>query len=92
MRIYELIVVLRPTLKETERTKMFDSIKTWLADVKVTKEEEIGQKALSYPIKHEVMGFYKLFSFETETVVPAGLATRLIGQDNILRHLLVRKK
>lgn len=91
MRIYHLVVVLRPSVKEGERAKLFETIKTWLKGVTIKKEEDLGQKALSYPIKHEVMGFYKLFSFEADTL-PAGIEARLTGQDNVLRHLLIRKK
>jgi ribosomal protein S6 len=60
--------------------------------VKITSEEELGSKALAYKIKHELMGVYYRFGLENETGVPADFEKRLLANDNVLRHLLIRKK
>ena len=92
MRLYELVLVLKTSLGDKERKKLLDDVKSWLKDVKVTAEDEWGQKPLAYKIKREVAGFYHLLTLETEKVVPADLEKRLMANDSILRHLLVRKK
>lgn len=92
MRSYDLVVVLRPSLKDVERKKLIDGIKTALKGMKVAKEEEWGQKPLAYTIKKEEAGYYLLFKLETEETIPAGFEQKLLTNENILRHLLLRTK
>jgi small subunit ribosomal protein S6 len=92
MRSYDLVVVVRPSLKDDERKKLVDTIKSFLVGVKFSKEEEWGQKPLAYSIKKEQAGYYYFFKFETEESVPAGFEQKLLINENILRHLLLRTK
>lgn len=106
MRSYDLVVVLRPSLKDMERKKLIDGIKTWLKGMKIAKEEEWGQKPLAYTIKKEAAGYYILLKLETasasnaananaagaEETIPAGFEQKLLINDSILRHLLLRTK
>lgn len=92
MRLYELVLVLRTSLSEADRKKLVDQVKKALGDIKVTKEEEWGQKPLAYAIKKEMAGNYHLLHLEGEKGVPSEFETQLLRNDNILRHLLVRTK
>jgi small subunit ribosomal protein S6 len=92
MRLYDLVVVSRPSLSDAQQKKVLDSLKDFLKDMKITKEENWGQKPLAYKIKKEVAGVYHVFKMETEKSIPAGLETRLINDENVLRHLLIRTK
>lgn len=92
MRLYELVVVLRTSLSEADRKKVLDQVKAWLGDVKVAKEEDWGQKPLAYKIKKEAAGVYHKMDLETEKVIPADFETRLLRNDSVLRHLLLRTK
>jgi small subunit ribosomal protein S6 len=85
-------MVMRPSLSESERKKLLDSVKDWLKGVKVTKEEDLGQKPLAYKIKKEIAGVYHILHLETETSVPADIEKRLMNTDAVIRHLLVRTK
>ena len=92
MRTYELVLVLRPSLKEADRKKLLGTVKEWLGkEVKVAKENDWGQKALAYPIKKEEAGYYYMWELEGETF-PDGFETRLIQNDSVIRHLLLRTK
>ena len=91
MRTYELVVVVKSSVKEADRKTLLDQIKGWLGVVKVSKEEDWGQKALAYPIKKEDTGHYFQFFLEGETF-PKDFETRLLQNNNILRHLLLRTK
>ncbi len=91
MRTYELILVTKTSLSETLRKKLITGVKSFLKDLKIVKENEIGQKALAYNIKKETTGFYWDFALEGETI-PADFEKKLLENDNILRHLLLRKK
>jgi ribosomal protein S6 len=91
-RLYELVLVLRDSLSEADKKKLLDTVKKWLGEVKIAKEEEIGKKVLSYPIKKETSGFYLKFSLETEATIPLDFEKRILSEDKILRHLLLRTK
>lgn len=92
MRVYDLVLVLKASLSDTQRKKLVADLKDKLKDAKVTKEEEWGQKPLAYKIKRELAGFFHLMQLETENALDTGLDKRLRDNDNIIRHLLLRKK
>ena len=92
MRTYELTVVVRPSIKDADRKVIFDQIKEWLGTgIKVTKENDWGQKALAYPIKKEEAGYYVMWELEGENL-PEDLETRILRNDSVIRHLLLRTK
>lgn len=92
MRTYELVLVLKSSLPEVQRKKILDSIKLWLKDMKIVKEDDWGQKTLSYKIKKETSGYFAVLHLEGENPIVQDLEKRIIGQESILRHLLVRTK
>lgn len=89
--VYQLILVLKSTLKEAEQKKLIESIKSLIAKAKIG-ENSWGQKALAYPIKKEVSGLYLNWNIEMEGVVSSDFEKKLINNENILRHLLLRAK
>jgi small subunit ribosomal protein S6 len=92
MRLYDLVVVTRPSLSDAQRSKVLGGIKDFLKEMKVVKDENWGQKPLSYKIKREVAGVYHLLQLETEKSIPAGLEKKLVNEDSVIRHLLIRTK
>ncbi len=92
MRTYEFVMVLRPSLKDADKKKILDTVKGFLKDVKIAKEDDWGQKPLAYTIQKEIAGHYYFWQLESETGVPAGFEQRLIHNDNIIRHLVLRTK
>lgn len=91
MRTYEVVVVVSPTLTEEKRKKLIETVKSFLSGIKITKEEAWGSKALAYPIKRQLTGFYYDFLLEGETF-PSDFEKRLTTMDEILRHLVMRTK
>ncbi len=91
MRSYELVVVVRPSLKEADRKKLVESVKDILKGVKVKKENDWGQKPLSYIIKKEIAGYYYQWLLEAETV-PTDIEQKILRNENIIRHLMLRTK
>jgi len=91
MRSYELILVTKTSLTDTLRKKLIADVKTLLKDLKIVKENEVGQKALAYKIKREQNGFYFDFVLEGENV-PENFDKKLLENDDILRYLLLRTK
>jgi len=91
MRAYELILVTKASLTDALRKKLIIGVKALLKDLKIVKENEIGQKALAYKIKKETNGFYWDLVLEGENV-PVDFEKKLLENDNILRHLFLRTK
>ncbi len=92
MRVYELALVFRPSLTEAQRKKVLETVKGWLKDVKITKEDHAGLKALTYKIKQETSGFFSFLFLEATVAIPSDFEKRLLATEDIIRHLLVRKK
>lgn len=90
MRKYELVLVLNSTLSDAQRKKILSNIKDFAKSAKITKEDDWGQKVLSYPIKKESSGHYIDLLIESEESLPTDLERRLMTQDGLLRHLLLR--
>ena len=92
MRLYDLVIVVKSSLPEAQRKKAVDAVKGWLKDAKIAKEEVWGQKPLAYQIKREISGVYHFFQIESENGIAQDLEKRIIGSEQIIRHLLIRKK
>lgn len=90
MRNYKLVVVLKGDLTKEKKKKMLESIETW-AGATDTKITELGEKKLAYTIKREKKGDYLEMNFNSDKI-DTGFEKRLINQDDILRHLMLRVK
>lgn len=88
---YNLTLVLKSTLKESDRKKLIENIKDAFGKGKVT-EKDWGQKPLSYPIKKEVSGYFVSMTAEPEVVIAPDFEKKLFGNEDILRHLFLRTK
>ena len=73
------------------KKKLITSVKSLLRDLKIVKEDEVGLKSLAYKIKREARGFYWDMVLEGETI-PHDFEKKLLENENILRHLLLRRK
>lgn len=91
MKNYQLVVVLKTTLSEANRKKLLESIKSWVKGAKFTKEEEWGEKVLSYTIKRQTAGYYVNYLFELKDELAKDIDKRLSTNEDILRHLLLRQ-
>ncbi len=90
MRNYKLIVVLKGDITKDKKQKMLENIQTWAGAVD-TKVSELGEKKLAYTIKREKKGDYVALNFNSENIA-VDFEKRLINQDDILRHLMIRVK
>ncbi len=85
-------MVLKTSLSETQQKKLTDTIKGWLGSVKIAKAQEWGQKPLSYSIKKEIAGVYLDWSLEADESIPQDFEKKLLANEDVLRHLLIRRK
>jgi ribosomal protein S6 len=73
------------------RKKLIAGVKIMLKDLKIVKENEVGQKALAHKIKREATGYYSDFFLEGENV-PSDFDKKILENDKVLRYLLLRTK
>lgn len=92
MRTYELVLVIKSGISEADRKKLLETVQKSLGEAK-TEVVEWGKKTLSYPIKKETEGLYFLLNIDypDESTIPADFEKKLFANENILRHLFVRK-
>lgn len=90
MRSYKLVLLLKSDITREKKKKVLSQIETWVGakDVKTT---ELGEKKLSYVIKKEKKGEYLTLEFQSEEV-PTDFEKRLVVNEDILRHLMLRTK
>lgn len=91
MRSYELALIVKKSLSEGEQKKIVVLVKGLLKGAKFLKENELGQKQLGYPIKRESAGVYFDWRFDME-LIPTDFGKKLLENDSVLRHLLIRRK
>src|SRR5258708_6797839 len=63
MRLYELVLVLKPSLKEADRKKLLETVSNWLGKIKVKTENDLGQKPLAYTKKREEVDFDRIIAW-----------------------------
>lgn len=86
-----MVLILKKSLSEGDRKKIMGFVKSLLKGAKFLKEDKIGQKSLSYPIKKETDGIYFDWSFDAESI-PSEFGKKIFENANVLRHLLIRRK
>ncbi len=91
--LYELLYIISQSL-ETEVTSTKEKVNQLIKEAggKILKEENWGQKKLSYPIKGANQGFYVLTEFETIPSSLLSLKENLRLSSEILRYQILKKK
>ena len=89
MRSYEIVFIVK-TGSEAERKKTVEWVKALLKGVKVTKEEDLGSKAMAYKIAGELSGHYYELVVEGD-MIPADFEKKILENEAILRHLVLKK-
>ncbi|MFH0863953.1 MAG: 30S ribosomal protein S6 [Candidatus Gottesmanbacteria bacterium] len=94
MRSYDLTLILSTNLDKTSVDKTLDKIKKSITDSggKISSVNEWGKKNLAYKIKKQDQGIYYHLDLEFAEKEAQPLEARLRIEQNLLRHLLVRKE
>lgn len=91
MRSYRLVLVLKSDLKKEKKGKLLEDVKKWVGKVASEKVSEVGERKFAYAIKRAQKGEYVALEFNSESVA-ADFEKRILMEEDILRHLLVRIK
>src|SRR3989338_6985961 len=90
---YEMMLIVRLTLSETDEKKMMVRMEKMLAGSgKIVKTENLGKKQLAYRIKKEVEGNYRLLNLELKPASVSEITAKMKMEEEILRFLILRKK
>lgn len=89
---YELVLVLKTSLTKDKVKKLIEEIGKWLKDIKISKQDELGEKELAFKIKKETRGIFWDLKLEGKDVIPSDFEKRVREETDILRHLLIRER
>jgi len=94
MRNYELVFIANPELEEDDLAAVVEKVKNLVErnGGKITQAKSWGLRRLAYPIKDEREGQYVLVHLELEPQEIAELERNLGLNEQILRHLVVRRE
>ncbi|HYD09660.1 MAG TPA: 30S ribosomal protein S6 [Acidimicrobiales bacterium] len=92
MRPYEVMIILEPTLEESQVQQVINrSTETLNAgNVTVNKVEKWGKRRLAFEIDHRTEGYYVLFDVTGEPAPMNELDRQLRLADDVVRHKIVR--
>ena len=93
MRTYELTLVFDPEFAK-DKKKPLAEVKKLLAvaEGKIVEKEEWGERPLAYPIDKREKGWYLFLRVELDETKIGQLDRKILLNEKILRHLLLRVK
>jgi small subunit ribosomal protein S6 len=94
MRIYELTIILKPQLPDSEIAEFVDKAKKQVvADGgEVLVEEKQGRRKLYHEINHNRDGFYVFLRFKATTPMVEKYTAALRVNDAVLRFMSIRSE
>jgi small subunit ribosomal protein S6 len=94
MQNYELTIVLPGKVTPAKKKDVIARVEKIVKSVsgKITASDDWGVKDLAYTIKKNVAGAYIYFDLELPASTVAGVSEKVKLEDDIIRHLLVRKE
>jgi small subunit ribosomal protein S6 len=94
MEQYELTFLVRPDLKQTERTKIVRELEAAVKEAKgsVTEKENWGKKILAYEIADQREAYYHHLVFAGPASLPKELDDILKMKEEVIRQLIVKRE
>ena len=91
-RTYEVMFIVDPKASDDEVTRLGENLLQIIADQggTVTKNENMGRRALAYPIGRVNEGHYVLFEVDGSGREIAELERRMRVNDQVIRYMTVR--
>lgn len=91
MTSYEATFVFLPDPESVERGKQAVQDVLAKAGVKITGEEDIGERVLAYPIRRQERGYYLLYEIESDPQKVQGLYQAAGLVPDILKCFIVHR-
>lgn len=92
MRTYELVMIFRPEMVETEVRSEISQVEKALVErgAEIKQVDFWGKRRLAYEIKHLNEGYYAVVTFSGAVAAVDDLDRALTLSDNALRHKFIR--
>ena len=93
MKKYEAVIILNPNLSSKADDFIKDFKKLLEANTfKISKQEDVGRRQLSYSINNHNKGHYLLFNIEGDPSKLIEIENKIKYNESIIRHLFVSVK
>ena len=93
MKKYEAVIILNPNLSSKADDFIKDFKKLLEANTfKISKQEDVGRRQLSYSINNHNKGHYLLFNIEGDPSKLIEIEKKIKYDESIIRHLFVSVK
>lgn len=93
MKKYEAVIILNPNLSSKADDFIKDFKKLLEANTfKISKQEDVGRRQLSYSINNHNKGHYLLFNIEGDPSKLIEIENKIKYDESIIRHLFVLVK
>lgn len=92
MRVYELVLILKPQLADAEIAEFLDKTKKFIAHEggELLSEDKWGRRKLAQPIGHTRDGFYSYMKFQLPPQSLTKLNQYFKVQEAVMRTLVVK--
>ena len=93
MHEYELVYIIQADLDDATQNGVVESIETLIknSNGEIDKVDRWGRRSLAYPIRKMNDGYYVCVTFKLEPNEVANLKRALGYNENVLRHIVVKK-
>ena len=92
MRSYELTIIHRPDMAETDVQKQVDEVSATIdTSGSVNGSDLWGKRRFAYEIDHMNEGYYSVLDFEGDTNLVEALDRALGLSDAVVRHKVLRR-
>jgi small subunit ribosomal protein S6 len=92
MRSYELTIIHRPDMAETDVQKQVEEVSATIdTSGSVTGSDFWGKRRFAYEIDHMNEGYYSVLDFEGDTNLVEALDRALGLSDAVVRHKVLRR-
>jgi len=91
MKKYEIVLILDPTIEDSEVENKFNSVLEMLKSqgAEILDCLDWGKRKLAYPIKKKENGIYRVYRFNAKPQAIAEIERRLRIDEHLLRSLIV---
>ena len=94
MNQYETVFICKPDLPAEKLTSITERVKSIITQSggRISSLDEWGKRRLSYPIKKQIEGTYTLVCYVSEGDIPKKIEAYFVINEDVLRHLTIRKE
>ena len=91
MNKYELVLILDPTIEESQLAEKFSRLEEILKsqEASIIDTIEWGKRKLAYPIKKKDNGIYRIYRFDAQPHVITEIERRIKLDEQVMRFLVV---